>query len=258
MSLSLRVATVFVVLSLLAQVPLLAAVFDSLPGVTFGAHLALLDLVKGVTVALNVLRSMPTPPQSWTQRFHTLPAVVVIRVAGGSLQAVMLAQSWAWLHSPITLPSIVLSWALVFCAPSLVRTLLMRSNDVGLALTWANCLAAAHTITTSAIDVVASSSSPALRQSLIAPIVIALVAACSGRVVGDALAWTAKPGAPVAWTPLLRTVAVAALYVALVRYGVLAADSRRAVVAAALVSFSLGDRWTSGKERDAAAKRKKQ
>jgi hypothetical protein len=251
-----RVLGVAAVLLLLVQLPSVSLAFDSLPTLTLGSpHVALLDLVKGLTVSLSVLRARQQPDSSQSA-LSALPAVWLIRVAGGSLQATMLAQSWSWLHSPVTVPSIVVSWAVVFLAPSFVPALL---SQAALLLELANCAAAAHTITTSAIDVVLNSStSVPLRQSLLAPVVIALVAACTGRVVGDALGLTAKPNSSVAWTPVLRVLAVSVMYLLLVQFDVLTPATRRALVAVVLIVFSLANRGGAVKESQQPAKRKKQ
>ena len=99
---------VFVLVAALSRSAAFVEWFDALPRVLVlgSAHLALLDLVKGVNAALLIRRFHPS-----SSRLDALFGTALVRVAGGSLQASMLATPWPWLHSPITVPSIAAAWA---------------------------------------------------------------------------------------------------------------------------------------------------
>lgn len=200
--------------------------FDALPRVLVlgSAHLALLDLVKGVNAALLIRRFHPS-----SSRLDALFGTALVRVAGGSLQASMLATPWPWLHSPITVPSIAAAWA----TAELLQPFLRR-GDVGLVLSVWGAIAAAHTMTTSAIDVV-QTTAVALP---VAPIAVAVAATCGGRLVGDALGLTAAAPHTVVWLPVLRVVAVAMAYLLLVHAQV---PGPRVIVAAAMLAFVVLD-----------------
>lgn len=220
---------VFASVASLSQWAAFVGWFDALPHVlVVSPHLALLDLVKGVNVALLLRRVQPH-----CARLSALFATALVRVAGGSLQASMLATVWPWLHSPVAVPSIVVAWA----SAELLQPLLRRS-DVGLVLSVWGAIAAAHTLSTSAIDVVLLASDPRLRALPIAPIAVAVAATCGGRLVGDALGLTAAAPGTVVWLPVLRVIAVSMLYLLLVRAEV---PGARVVAAAAMLAFLVLD-----------------
>lgn len=161
----------------------------------FLLNLAWLDLVKGINACAQYRRVSPQ-----TGRLEALVACVFLRTVGNTLQSIALGTALSWTYSTSAVPTVVVAWLAICCTPlDTVLAFLSRPN-VRIVLDLLQCLATAHTITTSAMDAVFVA--PGFEHSIVAPVLIACASAYGSRVLGDYFNISEPPGsASIAWVP---------------------------------------------------------
>jgi len=191
----------FAVLTLIgSQTAALVHAFDELKSAkvlssAFLLNVAWLDLVKGVNACAQYRRVSPQ-----TGRLEALVACVFLRTVGNTLQSIALGTALSWTYSTSAVPTVLVAWLAICCTPlDSVLAFLSRPN-VRIVLDLLQCLATAHTITSSAMDVVFVA--PGFEKSIVAPVLIACAASLGARILGDYFNISEPPGSSsIAWVP---------------------------------------------------------
>jgi hypothetical protein len=161
----------------------------------FLLNLAWLDLVKGINACAQYRRVSPQ-----TGRLEALVACVFLRTVGNTLQSIALGTALSWTYSTSAVPTVVVAWLAICCTPlDTVLAFLSRPN-VRIVLDLLQCLATAHTITTSAMDAVFVA--PGLSSPLSPRCSLPVLLRYGSRVLGDYFNISEPPGsASIAWVP---------------------------------------------------------
>jgi hypothetical protein len=158
-------------------------------------NIAWLDLVKGINACAQYRRVSPQ-----TGRLEALVACLFLRTIGGTLQCIALGTALSWMYSTTAIPTVLVAWLAICCTPLDTVLAFVSRPQVRIVLDVVQNIATAHTITTSAMEAVFVA--PGFEKSILAPVVIACVAAYGSRILGDYYNISEPPGSKsIAWVP---------------------------------------------------------